>query len=323
MASGPLEPIGPASDIYLLGAVLFEIVTGKQPHTGPSVMKCLLAAAQNQIVPVPQTGELMSVAYKAMATDPADRYEKRGDFQNPLRQYQSHSESITLAVRAEDDLKRAEAGGDYQTFARSMFGFQEGWPCGWPRVGHDRPECGPTGLRPAGADQGRLRTRPVAARCRKRGALSMARVGPAHANRDARQQRLKNAKSVVGAMVAATALVILAALVMVNREKDCDVAAEGVAKAAEGVAKEQRDLAVEAEGRAKESEQVAKDSAGREKAAAGCEKIAADQARLAEGQAREAKVRPSRRRLRPGGIATWPRRPSSARSTRPTWPGSV
>ncbi len=125
MASGPLERIGPASDIYLLGAVLFEIVTGKQPHTGASVMKCLLAAAQNQIVPVPQTGELMSVAYKAMATKPADRYESVRDFQNALREYQSHSESIALAVRAEDDLQRAEGSGDYQTFARAMFGFQE------------------------------------------------------------------------------------------------------------------------------------------------------------------------------------------------------
>ncbi len=58
MAAGPLERIGPASDIYLLGAVLFEIITGRQPHTGKNVMKCLLAAAHNEIVPVEQSGRV-------------------------------------------------------------------------------------------------------------------------------------------------------------------------------------------------------------------------------------------------------------------------
>src|SRR5262249_22711236 len=41
MATGPFELIGQASDIYLLGALLFEIVTGLLPHTGQTAEECL------------------------------------------------------------------------------------------------------------------------------------------------------------------------------------------------------------------------------------------------------------------------------------------
>ena len=120
-----MERIGPASDIYLLGAVLFEMITGKQPHTGKSVMQCLLAAAHNEIVPTDASGELLTIARRAMATEPADRYASVREFQGAIREYQAHSDSIVLAARAEDDLRRAETSGDYQVFARSLFGFQE------------------------------------------------------------------------------------------------------------------------------------------------------------------------------------------------------
>ncbi len=283
MASGPLERIGPASDIYLLGAVLFEIISGKQPHTGQSVMKCLLAAAQNEIVPVPQTGELMSIALVAMASKPADRYQSVRDFQNAIRQYQSHSESIVLAARAEDDLRRAEASGDYQTFARAMFGFQEALAL-WDA--NDRAKTGLSAARLAYARQALTKAD------FELGLSLLDAENPTHRTlwrqldagqreRDARQQRLKNAKRVAAGMAAAMAIVISTALFVVNREKDRAIAAEGEAK-------EQRDLAVVAEGRARESEQEAKQSAEREKFAADREKVAAEQARLAETQAREA-----------------------------------
>ena len=40
MATGPLDRIGPASDIYLLGATLFLIVTGTTPHHAKNVTEC-------------------------------------------------------------------------------------------------------------------------------------------------------------------------------------------------------------------------------------------------------------------------------------------
>ena len=70
MASGPIERVGLAADVYLLGAILYDIVAGQPPHAGTSVMRCLAAAARNEIQPTDKSGELLDIALKAMATQP-------------------------------------------------------------------------------------------------------------------------------------------------------------------------------------------------------------------------------------------------------------
>ncbi|MBW3542769.1 MAG: serine/threonine protein kinase, partial [Planctomycetes bacterium] len=125
MATGPLEKIGPTSDIYLLGAILYEIVTGKPPHRGKNAMKCLMAAAKNQIEPTDKTGELVDIAMKAMETDPADRYQTVQDFKKAIGDYLSHTESIAMSARAEEDLTKAEETGDYDEYTRAIYGFTE------------------------------------------------------------------------------------------------------------------------------------------------------------------------------------------------------
>lgn len=125
MAAGPIDAVGYHSDVYLLGAVLFEIVTGRAAHNGKDVMTCLLNAAKNAICPVEQTGELMEIALRAMATKPDDRYTSVVEFQNAIREYQAHSESVALTERMIQDFSQARASGDYQDFARVIFGFEE------------------------------------------------------------------------------------------------------------------------------------------------------------------------------------------------------
>lgn len=125
MATGPIDVITPASDIYLLGAILWELITGKPPHPGRKVQECLLAAMRNVIVPTQKTGELVEIAYKAMATNPRDRYATVQDFQNAIRTYLSHSESLAMVARAYQDLARARETEDYQDYARAAFGFEE------------------------------------------------------------------------------------------------------------------------------------------------------------------------------------------------------
>lgn len=127
MATGPIDKICPASDIYLLGAILYEILTGKPPHVAKSAMKCLMSAAQNEIAPTDKTGELIDIARKAMATDPQNRYQEVKLFQGAIRDYQSHSESVLLSTRAEDDLQEARQSDDYQHYSRALFGFQEAY----------------------------------------------------------------------------------------------------------------------------------------------------------------------------------------------------
>ncbi len=119
------DRIGPLSDIYLLGATLYQIVAGFPPHRGKTVMKCLLAAARNEIVPTDQTGGLVDVAIKAMATSPEDRYQTVEEFQEAIREWISHRESEAIAASASEMLEAATVTGNYQDFVRAIFGFEQ------------------------------------------------------------------------------------------------------------------------------------------------------------------------------------------------------
>ncbi|QDU94934.1 WD40 repeat domain-containing serine/threonine protein kinase [Lignipirellula cremea] len=125
MAAGPFEKISIRSDIYLLGAMLYEIISGKPPHTGRDVMKCLFAAAKNEIQQTTEKGELVEIALRAMATEPENRFGAVSEFQEAIRRYLSHSESIKLSDRAAEDLLEARDSKNYEDFARARFGFME------------------------------------------------------------------------------------------------------------------------------------------------------------------------------------------------------
>jgi formylglycine-generating enzyme required for sulfatase activity len=125
MANGDMKKIGVASDVYLLGAMLYQVVTGLRPHGGDKVMACLINAAANTIQPTDQTGELVDIARKAMATEPTDRYPSVKEFQQAIRDYQSHRQSIVLSDAAEAHLAQAGQSRDYDHFTQALVGFRQ------------------------------------------------------------------------------------------------------------------------------------------------------------------------------------------------------
>jgi WD40 repeat protein/serine/threonine protein kinase len=125
MASGAADRIGAASDIYLLGAILFHLVTGRLPHIGRGVADCLAAATANRIDVPESGGELVDIACRAMATRPEDRYESVAAFQHAVRTYLSHATSQELTDRATENLASARDSGSYDEYARSLYGFEE------------------------------------------------------------------------------------------------------------------------------------------------------------------------------------------------------
>jgi hypothetical protein len=118
MALGDGARIGPHSDVYLLGAMLYELLTGARPHAGKNVYAVLHAAAVGAVKPPQERapdrdipGELAAIAMAALERDPKDRIASVGEFALRLKDYRSHSQASKLSAIAAASLAKAKEGG--------------------------------------------------------------------------------------------------------------------------------------------------------------------------------------------------------------------
>ena len=250
--------VGPRSDVYLLGAILFRLLTGQSPHDGKSARDCLKAASRNEIVvPEPErikendpTGELLGIAMKAMATEPEERYQTVGEFRQAVRVFEAHQESLKLASHAEEALEVAEQSADYTKYSEAVFGFGQAVTL-WD------------GNQPAkdAAEQARL----AYAKCaeakedfelglslleqsRSKHPDLVQRLTAARNERDSRQARLRRMKrgllaaaALVFAIVSGAAFWINRERIEVNRQRGIAVSERKNAEEARGVAEDARD----------------------------------------------------------------------------------
>ena len=245
MATTPPDELSYASDVYLLGAVLYEIVTGSPPHAGTSVDACLANVYQNRIQPTNKTGELVSIALKAMATQPTSRYGSVEELQIAIRAYQSHMQSILLSTRAEEHLKAAEERGDYDLYARALLGFQEAQEL-WEGNSAAREGIARTSLAYAQRAMNKENFDLAASLLDETNAehtTLLRSIRAAQREHQTRQQRLKTARRIGAALVLALLLVASVAFFWIRTERDRAVVARQGAEAAEREAKAKQDEA--------------------------------------------------------------------------------
>jgi len=142
MLGGRESRLSERTDIYLLGSILTEIVTGRPPHQGSSFMQLVAAiAASDPELPESVPDELARIIRRAMDPDPDARFENAEQLRLAVQAFLRHRDATRLAEHAErrmEELLALIATGPsedreeiYRVFGECRFAFRhalEVWP---------------------------------------------------------------------------------------------------------------------------------------------------------------------------------------------------
>jgi serine/threonine-protein kinase len=140
------EYMGRFTDVYLLGATLYEILNGRPPHQGQTVEDALLSVLERKQKYYHPTcpPELKHICETAMAFEASKRYPHVEAFRDAIVQFMQHRTSLNMStdsqlqlqqlrtfMREKDDLTAADKRHMYRTFHSCRFGFVQAlreWP---------------------------------------------------------------------------------------------------------------------------------------------------------------------------------------------------
>lgn len=80
------------TDVYSLGAVLYEMLTGRRPVDGPTLMSVLYKLAEDDIIPVGELNpnvpdEVRAICHRALAKNRGDRFQSANEMADAVRLY--------------------------------------------------------------------------------------------------------------------------------------------------------------------------------------------------------------------------------------------
>jgi serine/threonine protein kinase len=86
--AGGKKDVGPAADIYALGALLYELLVSRPPFKAATPLDTLLQALSAEPVPVRRLQpkvprDLDTICHKCLEKDPAQRADAGGDLVDP------------------------------------------------------------------------------------------------------------------------------------------------------------------------------------------------------------------------------------------------
>jgi hypothetical protein len=140
MVSDTGEALGIHTDVYLLGAILHEVVMKARRHPGRTLFESLFSSAESRPFEYPAYVplELQDILLQATARRPEERFETAGALRDALLRFLEHDSSRALTEQAEARVAAwaaLEDGADpvavQSLFQEARFGFHQAlreWP---------------------------------------------------------------------------------------------------------------------------------------------------------------------------------------------------
>ena len=135
---GGMGKLEERTDVYLLGAILHEVLVGRPPHVGENFKQIVTSILLSQFTfPAHVPDELAAIARRAMSRAPADRFSSADELRQKLEWYLRHRGSLALSAEASlrvDEMRavlRAKSDPDEirdrvnHLFAEARFGYRQ------------------------------------------------------------------------------------------------------------------------------------------------------------------------------------------------------
>ncbi len=146
MATGDDAQMDERTDVFLLGATLFEVLSGRPPYGGADLREVLERAWEGRREPMSADAprDLVEICDRAMAMAPDARYQSVTALRDALTDWVRHRGSVSLALASQgrlERLQRAVGQGERDRavvaplLSECRFGFSQalaGWPGNGP-----------------------------------------------------------------------------------------------------------------------------------------------------------------------------------------------